>query len=73
MEIEAERKALAAQIAAIEAKMSLQDKELHVLAAREAQHAQRREAERAAMALSRRADVAPAPGRSKRLSVRGRA
>src|SRR6202043_469621 len=32
MEIEAERKALAAQIAAIEAKMSLHDKEMHALA-----------------------------------------
>jgi circadian clock protein KaiC len=65
MEVEAERKALAAQIAAIEAKMSLQDKELHALAAHEAKYAQRREAERAAMAQSRRADAAPTPGRSR--------
>jgi circadian clock protein KaiC len=65
MEVEAERKALAAQIAAIEAKISLQDKELHALAAREAQHATRRDAERGAMAQSRRADAAPAPGRSR--------
>jgi circadian clock protein KaiC len=65
MEVEAERKALAAQIAAIEAKMSLQDKELHALAAHEAKYAQRLEAERAAMAQSRRADAAPTPGRSR--------
>jgi circadian clock protein KaiC len=64
MEIAAERKALAAQIAAIEAKMSLQDKELHALAAHEAQYAQRLEKERAAMAQSRRADAVPT-GRSK--------
>jgi circadian clock protein KaiC len=63
LEIEAERKVLAAQIAAIEAKMSVQDKELHTLAAREAQYGQQREADRAAMALSRRADATPAPRR----------
>jgi circadian clock protein KaiC len=65
LEIEAERKALAAQIAAIEAKMSLQDKELHELAAHEAQYAQRRETERAAMAQSRGADPAPTLHRSR--------
>jgi circadian clock protein KaiC len=64
-EIEAERKALAAQIAAIEAKMSVQDKELHALTAREAQYGQRREADRAAMALSRRADATPTARRSR--------
>jgi circadian clock protein KaiC len=65
MEVEAERKALAAQIAAIEAKMSLQDKELHALAAREEQYAQRLETQRVAMAQSRRADAAPTQGRSR--------
>jgi circadian clock protein KaiC len=65
LEIEAERKALAAQIAAIEAKMSVQDKELHALTAREAQYGQRREADRAAMALSRRADATPTARRSR--------
>ena len=65
LEIEAERKALAAQIAAIEAKMSVQDKELHALTTREAQYGQRREADRAAMAVSRRADAAPTPRRSR--------
>jgi circadian clock protein KaiC len=64
-EIEAERKVLAAQIAAIEAKMSVQDKELHALTAREAQYGQRREADRAAMALSRRADATPTARRSR--------
>src|ERR1700730_12417104 len=49
LEIAAERKALAAQISAIEAKMSVQDKELHALAAHEAQYGQRREADRAAL------------------------
>jgi circadian clock protein KaiC len=65
LEVVAERKALAAQIAAIEAKMSVQDKELHALAAHEAQHAQQREADRATMAQSRRADAVPAPRRSR--------
>jgi circadian clock protein KaiC len=64
MEIEAERKSLAAQIAAIEAKMSLQDKELHALTAHEAKYGQRRDLERAAMAQSRRADADPTPRRA---------
>jgi circadian clock protein KaiC len=64
MEIAAERKSLAAQIAAIEAKMSLQDKELHALTAHEAQYGQRRELERAAMAQSRGADIDPTSRRS---------
>ncbi len=65
LEVVAERKALAAQIAAIEAKMSVQDKELHALAAHEAQYAQQREADRATMAQSRRADAVPTPRRSR--------
>jgi circadian clock protein KaiC len=65
LEIEAERKVLTAQIAAIEAKMSLQGEELHELAAREARHAQLLETDRAAMAQSRRADAVPRPGLSR--------
>jgi circadian clock protein KaiC len=65
LEVVAERKVLTAQIAAIEAKMSVQDKELHALAAHEAQYAQQREADRATMAQSRRADAVPAPRRSR--------
>jgi circadian clock protein KaiC len=65
IEIEAERKALAAQVAAIEAKMSLQDKELQALAGREAEHARRRETDRATMAQSRLADAVPPPRRSR--------
>jgi circadian clock protein KaiC len=68
LEIEAERKALAAQIGAIEAKILVQDKELHALAAREAQYGQRREADRAAMAVSRRAD-APSTARRSRAAA----
>jgi circadian clock protein KaiC len=64
-EIQAERKALAAQIAAIEAKISLQDKELHALAARETEYVRRREKDQTAMALSRRADAEPTLRRSK--------
>ena len=65
LELQAERKALAAQIAAIEAKISLQDKELHALTAHEAEYLRRREKDRTAMALSRRADADPAPRRSR--------
>jgi circadian clock protein KaiC len=68
LEIEAERKALAAQIGAIEAKISVQDKELQALAAREAQYGQHREADRAAMAASRRAD-APSTARRSRAAA----
>jgi circadian clock protein KaiC len=64
-EIQAERKALAAQIAAIEAKISMQDKELHALTAREAEYVRRREKDQTAMALSRRADADPPPRRSR--------
>jgi circadian clock protein KaiC len=65
LELQAERKALAAQIAAIEAKISMQDKELHALTAHEAEYLRRREKDRTAMALSRRADADPAPRRSR--------
>jgi circadian clock protein KaiC len=65
LELQAERKALAAQITAIEAKISMQDKELHALTAHEAEYLRRREKDRTAMALSRRADADPAPRRSR--------
>jgi len=56
LEIEAERKSLAAQVSALEAKISLQDKELHALASRQAAQLQRRETDATAMARSRQAD-----------------
>ncbi len=59
LEIEAERKSLAAQVAALEAKISLQDKELEALASREATQLQRLETDLTAMARSRQADAAP--------------
>jgi circadian clock protein KaiC len=65
LEIEAERNSLAAQIAAIEAKISVQDKDLHELQALDAAQARQREADRVAMASSRRADAPPAMRRSK--------
>jgi circadian clock protein KaiC len=61
VEIEAERRSLAAQVAALEAKISLQDQELQALASREAAELQRREAEQSAMARSRQADGAMTP------------
>jgi circadian clock protein KaiC len=57
LEVEAERKALAAQVAALEAKISLQDKEMQALESREKAQSQRRVAGREAMAKSRRADA----------------
>ena len=57
LEVEAERKALAAQVAALEAKISLQDKEMQALQSQEKAQGQRRVAGREAMAKSRRADV----------------
>jgi circadian clock protein KaiC len=71
LEIEAERKSLAAQIAAIEAKMLLQDKELHALAARDEEYTQRRETDRAAMAHSRFADAPSAAHRSRAAAKKG--
>jgi circadian clock protein KaiC len=64
LEVEAERKALAAQVAALEAKISLQDKEMQALESQEKAQSQRRVAGREAMAKSRRADApltAPRP------------
>jgi circadian clock protein KaiC len=57
LEVEAERKALAAQVAALEAKISLQEKEMQALESQEAAQNQRREAGREAMAKSRLADA----------------
>jgi circadian clock protein KaiC len=57
LEVEAERKALAAQVAALEAKISLQDKEMQALETREKAQSERRVAGREAMAKSRRADA----------------
>ncbi len=63
LEVEAERKALAAQVAALEAKISLQDKEMQALESQEKAQSQRRAAAREAMAKSRRADApVAAPG-----------
>jgi circadian clock protein KaiC len=64
LEVEAERKALAAQVAAFEAKISLQDKEMQALESQETAQSQRRVAGREAMAKSRSADApvtAPRP------------
>jgi circadian clock protein KaiC len=64
LEVEAERKALAAQVAALEAKISLQDKEMQALESQEKAQSQRHVAGREAMAKSRRADApvtAPRP------------
>src|ERR1700722_32953 len=66
LEVEAERKALAAQVAALEAKISLQDKEMQALQSQEKAQGQRRVAGREAMAKSRRADV---PATAPRLRV----
>jgi circadian clock protein KaiC len=71
LEIEAERKSLAAQVAALEAKISLQDKEMDALEAREEAFGQRREAERLAMANSRLAD-SPEPAPHTRMNMRTR-
>jgi circadian clock protein KaiC len=57
LEVEAERKALAAQVAALEAKISLQDKEMQALESQEKAQDERRVAGREAMAKSRRADA----------------
>jgi circadian clock protein KaiC len=57
LEVEAERKALAAQVAALEAKISLQEKEMQALESQEAALDRRREAGREAMAKSRLADA----------------
>jgi circadian clock protein KaiC len=57
LEVEAERKALAAQVAALEAKISLQEKEMQALESQEAALNRRREAGREAMARSRLADA----------------
>jgi circadian clock protein KaiC len=57
LEVEAERKALAAQVAALEAKISLQDKEMQALESQEKAQSQRRVAGRDAMAKSRSADA----------------
>jgi circadian clock protein KaiC len=57
LEVEAERKALAAQVAALQAKISLQDTEMQALESEEAAQGQRLAAGRAAMARSRRADA----------------
>jgi circadian clock protein KaiC len=71
LEIEAERKSLAAQVAALEAKISLQDKEMDALEAREEAFGKRREAERLAMANSRLAD-SPEPAPYTRMNMRTR-
>ncbi|MDB6085016.1 MAG: circadian clock protein KaiC [Gammaproteobacteria bacterium] len=63
-EIEAERKSLASQVVALEAKILLQDAELESIASRETALSGRRDAARAAMAESRRAD-APTRARPK--------
>jgi circadian clock protein KaiC len=57
LEVEAERKALAAQVAALEAKISLQEKEMQALESQEAAQNQRRQAGREAMAKSRLSDA----------------
>jgi circadian clock protein KaiC len=71
LEVEAERKALAAQVAALEAKISLQEKEMQALDSREAALNQRREAGREAMAKSRLADASVMAPRS-RMAARNR-
>lgn len=71
LEVEAERKALAAQVAALEAKISLQDKEMQALESREKAQSQWRVAGREAMAKSRRAD-APATAPRPRAAAKNR-
>jgi circadian clock protein KaiC len=71
LEIEAERKSLAAQVAALEAKISLQDKELQALASREATQLQRLETDLSAMARSRQADAALTPRPKPRERAKG--
>ncbi len=71
LEIEAERRSLAAQIAAIEAKAALQDKELRAIESQEATITRQRADSRAAMARSRRADL-ETPERRTRLLKKGK-
>jgi len=65
LEVEAERRSLAAQVAALEAKISLQEKEMQALESQEAPQSERREAGRAAMAKSRLADAPVTATRSR--------
>jgi circadian clock protein KaiC len=57
LEVEAERRALAAQVAALEAKILLHEKDMQALESQEAAQSLRREAGRTAMGKSRGADT----------------
>jgi circadian clock protein KaiC len=72
LEVDAEHKALAAQVAVLQAKISLQEAEMQALESQEAARSQRRAAERAAMARSRLADAAEKAPRSRAAAGRRR-
>jgi circadian clock protein KaiC len=65
LEVEAEHRALAAQVAALEAKILLHEKDMQALESEEAAQSQRREAGRAAMGKSRGADTSATAPRSR--------
>jgi circadian clock protein KaiC len=69
--VKAERKALEAQIAAMEAKLSLHDEELETLAAQDAARESERLADRNTMSRSRQADSPTTSGEDRRVLKKG--